>query len=74
MTDKSLEALSASCSNTLKTLDVNGCINIKVCIFATTLSDNLGCLSFCGVPFGTLEENKEDKQVPSFVYLAVFLY
>ncbi|KMS98796.1 hypothetical protein BVRB_3g068720 isoform A [Beta vulgaris subsp. vulgaris] len=29
VTDKSLEALSASCSNTLKTLDVNGCINIK---------------------------------------------
>lgn len=29
VTDKSIEALSRSCSGTLKTLDVNGCINIK---------------------------------------------
>ncbi|KAK9725634.1 hypothetical protein RND81_05G158700 [Saponaria officinalis] len=29
VTDKSLEALSGSCRSTLKTLDVNGCINIK---------------------------------------------
>ncbi|XP_021721605.1 F-box protein At3g58530-like [Chenopodium quinoa] len=29
VTDQSLEALSRSCSSTLKTLDVNGCINIK---------------------------------------------
>lgn len=30
VTDKSLEALSNSCSNTITTLDVNGCIGIKV--------------------------------------------
>ncbi|KAK4489682.1 hypothetical protein RD792_000315 [Penstemon davidsonii] len=30
VTDKSLEVLSSSCSNTLTTLDVNGCIGIKV--------------------------------------------
>ncbi|KAK4489681.1 hypothetical protein RD792_000314 [Penstemon davidsonii] len=29
VTDKSLEVLSSSCSNTLTTLDVNGCIGIK---------------------------------------------
>ncbi|PIN04054.1 hypothetical protein CDL12_23414 [Handroanthus impetiginosus] len=30
VTDKSLEALSSFCSNTITTLDVNGCIGIKV--------------------------------------------
>ncbi|CAN1800844.1 F-box protein At3g58530 [Linum perenne] len=29
VTDKCLEALSSCCSNTLTTLDVNGCIGIK---------------------------------------------
>lgn len=29
VTDKCLEALSSSCSNTITTLDVNGCIGIK---------------------------------------------
>ncbi|GMH08224.1 hypothetical protein Nepgr_010064 [Nepenthes gracilis] len=29
VTDKSLEALSRSCSRTMNTLDVNGCVNIK---------------------------------------------
>ncbi|TQD99051.1 hypothetical protein C1H46_015318 [Malus baccata] len=29
VTDKCLEALSLTCSNTLTTLDVNGCIGIK---------------------------------------------
>lgn len=31
VTDKCLEALSQTCSATLTTLDVNGCIGIKVC-------------------------------------------
>ena len=30
VTDESLEALAKTCSGTLKTLDVNGCINIQV--------------------------------------------
>ncbi|KAL9266809.1 F-box protein-like protein [Drosera capensis] len=34
VTDKSLEALSRSCGSTLETLDVNGCINIKVMVIA----------------------------------------
>lgn len=34
VTDACLEALSKSCSNTLANLDVNGCIAIKVQIYA----------------------------------------
>lgn len=33
MTDKCLEVLSRFCSNTLTTLDVNGCVGIKVWLF-----------------------------------------
>ncbi|KAJ8448549.1 hypothetical protein Cgig2_012193 [Carnegiea gigantea] len=42
VTDKSLEALARSCSKTLKTLDVNGCVNIKpLSAIASTLIHDL---------------------------------
>ena len=41
VTDACLEALSKSCSSSLTTLDVNGCIGIKVRISEVTVTTNL---------------------------------
>lgn len=45
VTDACLEALSKSCSNTLTTLDVNGCIAIKVQIYADLMVKKLSCFA-----------------------------
>lgn len=58
VTDESLEALAKTCSGTLKTLDVNGCINIQVLVYSTTLCDIfiIGVIllaQYLNDPFGT---------------------